>query len=62
LTVIGGSTSAVYWTAQLLVGLGLVAFIGFRFRSPMAFALCAALTAAGAATSYVIYSTVTRLG
>ena len=62
LTVIGDSTSPVYWTAQLLVGLGLVAFLGIRLRSPTALVLCAGLTAAGAAAFYVLYSTVTGPG
>ena len=62
LTVIGDSTSPVYWTVQLVAGLGLVVVLGARVRNVAASGLCVALTAAGVAAFYVLYSGVTRLG
>ena len=62
LTVIGDSTSPVYWTVQLVAGFGLIVVLGARLRSVAAGTLCAALTAAGAAAFYVLYSGVTRQG
>ena len=62
LTVIGNSTSPSYWTVQLVAGLSLVVALGARLRSLAAGTLCAALTAAGAAAFYVLYSGVTRQG
>jgi hypothetical protein len=62
LTYIADSTSPVYWTGQLLVGLGLVATVGWRRRNATAFAVCAALTAAGAIAFYLVYPRLTALG
>jgi hypothetical protein len=61
LSVIAGSTSPAYWTAQLVVGLGLVAVLGYHLRSWAGLVLCAALSAAGAAAFAFLYSNLTGL-
>ena len=58
LTVVRDSTSPVYWTAQLLSGLGLVLVLAIHVKSVIVFALCAVLTAAGAAAFYLLYSNI----
>ena len=57
LTVVGDTTSPVYWIAQLVIGivLTLVVIVGARMRVPLA-ALTVGLVAAGSAAFVAFYS------
>ena len=56
LTVIADTTSPVYWTLQIIVGLGIVLAAVIRLRRTASIGLCAGVTAAVAVAFYVTYS------
>ncbi len=56
LTVIADTTSPVYWTLQVIVGLGIVAVAGISLRRADSIGLCAIVTAAVAVAFYIAYS------
>ncbi len=56
LTVIAATTPTLYWSAQLALAVGGVAWVGARTRSPAAVGAAIVLTAIAAGLFYVLYS------